>query len=74
MNLKPQDLLFLLAITILFMKREPKFFVWAGLISLLLSIPLFSQWVFFTAQRLSWYASAFFLIATLLIFWGTRKK
>ena len=66
MDLKPQDLIFFLALVLLFVKRDPKFFAWAGLISLILSIPLFHQWIFFTAQRLIWYAFAFFALAVIL--------
>lgn len=66
MDLKPQDLLFAAVLFFLLFRRNPKWFVWAGLISLLLSIPLFQQWVFFTAQRLTWYAFAFFAIAVLM--------
>lgn len=66
MDLKPQDLLFFLVLALLFIKKDPKLFVWAGLISLILSIPLFAEWIFFTAQRLTWYAFAFFLVAVIL--------
>ena len=66
MELKPQDLLFLGALVILFLKRDPKFFVIAGLICLVLTIPLFHQWIFFTAQRLIMYAFAFLFIAAVL--------
>ena len=38
MEFKPQDLLFLGALVILFLKRDPKFFVIAGLVCLVLAI------------------------------------
>lgn len=38
----------------------------AGLASWLLAIPLFAGWIFFTAQRLTWYGMAFIL--TFLLF------
>ena len=66
MDFKPQDLLFVVVLILLFIKRDPKFFVWAGLISIFLSIPLFSQWIFFTAQRLTLYDFIFFAIAVVL--------
>lgn len=66
MDLKPQDLLFVVIFVILFIKRDPKFFAIAGLICISLSIPLFSQWIFFTAQKLVWFAFLFFLTAVVL--------
>jgi len=64
MNL--QDIIFLLVVLILLYKRNYKYFIYLGLLSLLISVPLFSFWVFFTAQRLTYYAAAFFLFATIL--------
>lgn len=64
--MKPQDIAFFAAYAVLFFLRRPKLFVWAGLGSLLLAIPLFSFWIFFTAERLTWYAAAFFLTFILI--------
>ncbi len=66
MDFKPQDLLFIIVFLLLLIKRDPKFFVIAGLSCLVLSIPLFAQWIFFTAQRLVWFSFVFFVIAVLL--------
>lgn len=66
MDLKPQDLLFVVVFVLLFIKRDPRLFASAGLIYIALSIPLFSQWVFFTAQKLVWFAFLFFLTAVVL--------
>lgn len=66
MPIKPQDLAFLLTLVLLFIKRDPKFFAIAGLVSIILSIPLFYKWVFFTAERLVVYAFIFFLVSVLL--------
>lgn len=74
MDFKPQDLLFFIVLVTLFVKRDPKLFVWTGLISIFLSIPLFSQWIFFTAQRLTWYAFVFFLVAVVLNSAKVRKN
>ena len=61
--MKPQDLAFFITYgSLLFVRRE-RLFVYAGLISLALAIPLFAKWVFFTAERLVWYAAAFFFTA-----------
>ncbi len=60
--MKLQDLFFVVVLTLLLVLRKPRLLVWAGLISLILAIPLFAKWIFFTAERLTWYAAAFFLI------------
>lgn len=60
--MKIQDTLFLVALVILLALRKQRYFVFAGLGSLTLAIPLFAGWVFFTAERLTWYAAGFFLI------------
>lgn len=66
MDLKPQDLFFVLVFVMLLIKRDPRIFAIAGLICISLSIPLFSQWIFFTAQKLVWFAFLFFLTAVVL--------
>lgn len=58
--MKPQDILFFIVFVGLAIFRKPRWFVYAGLGSLVLSMPLFGFWIFFTAQRLTWYAAAFF--------------
>ena len=60
--MKIQDIVFLIVFSILLYKGNPKWMAAAGIISLFLSIPLFSLWIFFTAERLTWYAGAFFLV------------
>lgn len=66
--MKPQDVIFLGILVVLAILRKPIYLVWAGLLSLVLSIPLFAGWIFFTAEHLVWYAAAFFLIFTLFSF------
>jgi hypothetical protein len=61
--MKIQDIVFFIALAILIFKRNPKFAVISGILCLLFSIPLFSFWIFFTAERLTWYAGGFFLLA-----------
>lgn len=70
--MKIQDLLFIIALTTLIYKKNPKLAVLVGLGSLVLSIPLFATWTFFTAERLTWYAGGFFLTA--IIFSVLSKK
>ncbi|OGH14355.1 MAG: hypothetical protein A2687_01875 [Candidatus Levybacteria bacterium RIFCSPHIGHO2_01_FULL_38_26] len=65
--MKLQDIVFIVAFLFLIYRGNPKLAVFAGIISLFLSIPLFSSWIFFTAERLTWYAAAFFLLAICLI-------
>ena len=60
--MKIQDIAFFIILLFLVFKRDTKWAVAFGLISLALSIPLFSFWIFFTAERLTWYAAAFFLL------------
>lgn len=59
--MKPQDIVFFLTFTLLLAIRKPRLFVVAGLGCLALAIPLFATWTFFTAERLTWYAAAFFV-------------
>jgi hypothetical protein len=63
--MKPQDIAFLAVLIGILLVRKPKFLVWAGIASLALAIPLFASWTFFTAERLTWYAAAFFLTSLL---------
>ena len=64
--MKPQDILFFLILIFLIWKRNPRWAVYCGLISLVISIPLFAKWIFFTAERLTWYAAGFFLLGIIL--------
>ncbi|HLD24580.1 MAG TPA: hypothetical protein VJB96_01550 [Patescibacteria group bacterium] len=59
--MKIQDILFFAVFAVLFFARKPRLFVWFGLGCLVLAIPLFATWTFFTAERLTWYAAACFL-------------
>lgn len=64
--MKPQDILFFFAMGALLAMRKPRLFVWAGLGCLIVSMPLFATWTFFTAERLTWYAAAFFAVHILI--------
>jgi hypothetical protein len=69
--MKLQDIIYILVLLFLLYKsgtsRHPtKHFVWAGLVCLVISMPLFYFWVFFTAERLVWYAAGFFIFAILI--------
>ncbi len=67
--MKPQDIGFFLVFVVLLLIRKPRLFLFAGLASWVLAIPLFATWTFFTAERLTWYGAAFtlsFLLISLL--------
>lgn len=61
--MKPQDIAFFIILGILIWRADNRALVLAGLICLVLAVPLFAGWIFFTAERLTWYAAAFFLTA-----------
>ncbi|MBI2028479.1 MAG: hypothetical protein HYT07_02605 [Candidatus Levybacteria bacterium] len=71
--MKIQDIAFIITLLSLIYKRSPKWTVVFGIVSLLLSIPLFTLWVFFTAERLTWYAAGFFLLAIIFFLLNARK-
>jgi len=72
--MKIQDIVFLIVFSVLIYKGNPRWMVAAGIISLFLSIPLFSFWIFFTAERLTWYAGAFFLLSIIFNLWVKKGK
>lgn len=72
--MKIQDIAFFLVFAYLLYRFQPRLSVSFGLMCLLLSIPLFAAWVFFTAERLTWYASGFFLLAIAQYIFAFRKK
>ena len=65
--MKVQDLAFFVVLALLILRRNPRHAAFCGIICLLLSIPLFYFWIFFTAERLTWYAAAFFLLTIFLL-------
>ncbi|MCL4353585.1 hypothetical protein M1615_03940 [Patescibacteria group bacterium] len=65
--MKLQDAVFLLVFAFLLYKRSPRRAVIAGLASLILSIPLFSFWIFFTAERLVYYGAGFLLLSIIFL-------
>ncbi|MEK7502002.1 MAG: hypothetical protein AAB609_00590 [Patescibacteria group bacterium] len=71
--MKIQDIVFIIIFLSLLIKRDPRLATGAGIISLILSIPLFSFWIFFTAERLTWYAAAFFLLSVIFHLINLRK-
>jgi len=64
--MKIQDLIFICLFSIILWQRSLKLSVVLGVTCLLLAIPLFKLWIFFTAERLTWYAAAFFIFGVIL--------
>ena len=64
--MKIQDVAFFIVFMFIVYLRKPRLAAGVGLISLMISIPLFAKWIFFTAERLTWYAAAFFLCSIVL--------
>lgn len=71
--MKIQDIIFFVILALLIIKRSPRLAVIVGIFCLALSIPLFSYWVFFTAERLTWYAATFFLLAIIFYLFNLKK-
>lgn len=72
--MKPQDILFIIGFILVLYKRSSNLSVVVGILLLILSIPLFSFWIFFTAERLVMYAAAFFLLAIIFSILDFRKN
>lgn len=71
--MKLQDMVFFAVLVGLLVMKNPRYFAYAGLLSIFTAIPLFSFWIFFTAQRLTWYAAAFFSMAIVLSFFTMKE-
>lgn len=72
--MKPQDIIFFIIFFSLIIKRDPRLSAGVGIAALILSIPLFSFWIFFTAERLTWYAGAFFLLSVIFHILNLKKE
>ncbi|HSX09828.1 MAG TPA: hypothetical protein VLF93_06760 [Candidatus Saccharimonadales bacterium] len=71
--MKPQDILFIIILIGLLFLRKPRVFIWAAMLCLFVSMPLFYKYVFFTAERLVMYAAGFFFVA-IILFWIRMRK
>ena len=72
--MKPQDIVFVIVLLGLLFIRKPKLFEIVGLFCLILAMPLFAKWIFFTAQRLVMYGGAFIFIGAMWELVNLRKK
>lgn len=66
--MKIQDIVFVLVTLFLLYKQRYEWLVTAALVCMLVSIPFFALWIFFTGQRLIIYAFFFLVLACLLFF------
>ncbi|MEN9406971.1 MAG: hypothetical protein RLZZ455_187 [Candidatus Parcubacteria bacterium] len=64
--MKIQDGIFIVIIIFFLLRRDGRHASLAGLLCLFVAVPLFQFWIFFTAERLTWYAASFFLLSALL--------
>lgn len=71
--MKPQDILFIIVLGLLLWNRNPKNFLIAAITCIVLSMPLFYNMNFFTAERLVMYAVGFLFIA-LVLMWSKIVK
>lgn len=72
--MKIQDLVFLVVFLVVLAARTDRLATLIGLLCLVLAIPLFSFWVFFTAQRLVVYAASFFLLAIIFQLFELKRR
>jgi len=72
--MKLQDILFFIFVVIILFTRNSRLSAILGILLLVLSLPLFALWVFFTAERFTWYAGAFFFISVILTISKMRKQ
>lgn len=74
--MKPQDIVFvlLLVFLILFFRKHPRVIALAGMLCIIVSIPLFSFWIFFTAQRLVYYGVTFICISICIFLYFLIKS
>jgi len=72
--MKIQDLGFFLLFCLVLWRRNPRVSIIIGLMCLFLAMPLFKFWIFFTAERLTWYAAAFFVYGIVFQLMQMKKR
>lgn len=73
MDIKIQDVIFVMVLFLLLWLGRRRLFVAAGLCCFFVAIPLYSQWIFFTAQRLVMYG-AFFMFISVIVSLINKKQ
>ena len=71
--MKIQDIIFFVIFGIVLWKRDARWAAVSGLIALIISVPLFATWTFFTAERFTWYAATFFLLSIIFYLLDLRR-
>lgn len=66
--MKIQDILFIIILLLLLWKRKPEWLVGVAIFSVIIAVPLFAKWIFFTAERLTYYGFGFLLCAVVILF------
>ena len=72
--MKIQDLGFLILFLAILWFKNSRIAAIAGLLCLVLSMPLFAFWIFFTAQRLVMYAAVFFALSIIFQIIRIRRE
>jgi hypothetical protein len=72
--MKIQDIAFIIVFFILFIQRKFEWITALGLACIVLSIPLFSLWIFFTAERLTWYAALCIAVSAMHLLFSLRRS
>ena len=72
--MKPQDILLVLFLLFLLWRNNKTWTLSAGIVLLLLSMPLFAKHIFFTAEHLVWFGAAYFLVAIFQILGNLQKR
>jgi len=65
--IKPQDLAFLFVLGIILCLKNWRLAVVAGLLMLFLAYLLFKFMILFTAERLTWYTAALFMLVVFIL-------
>lgn len=69
-----QDYLFLVILSIVVYFRSALVSTVVGLCCIVFALPLFALWIFFTAERLTWYSVTFFLLAIIFTLSKSKRK
>lgn len=72
--MKIQDILFIIFFLVLLFKHRENTFFLSGLVCLVVAIPLFYFWIFFSAERLIYYAVTLILAEVFLKILKLRLK
>ncbi len=71
--MKIQDIIFVVVFVFILWRKKYAILPSLGLACLALAIPLFWLHIFFTAERLTWYAAAFFTQFTIFSLRGSDR-